>query len=320
MSNYPIPEHPEWYIRDPSKMSDLATCYRKFFFKHLLGWVADVPRNDLTWGEAWHIGQEHILLNGYDDLNVVRAFDKFLECYRKKFSEDTDELFTPKTPLRALMAYQEYATKYQHDLDEFEVLFTEISGTVPVCKDPERILHFRMDNILKYKIGYGSMEHKSKGGSVTDGWFRQWPLSFQVGTYHHALYCLYPENEVVGMVISGAGILKTKFDFQRLPIKKGRDQMQVWLFNMNYWLEELEEELGHLSAAKESDPIFVAFPQVPTSCEKYWGCEFHDYCLAWANPLQHCEEPPLGFVQKFWDPRKKPFTHKMDLGGEYKED
>ena len=247
MSDYPIPEHPEWYVRDPSKMSDFATCWRKGFYKHLLGWVADVARNDLKFGEAWHIGQEHILLHGYDNLNVVRAFDKFLACYREKFPEDTDALFDPKTPTRALLAYQEYATKYQRDLDEFEVLFTEISGTVPVCTDPERILHFRMDNILKDSKGYGSMEHKTKGGSITDSWFRQWPLSVQVGTYHHALYCLYPENEVQGMHINGAGFLKTKFDFRRLPIKKGREQMRVWLFNMNYWLHELERELAALT-------------------------------------------------------------------------
>ena len=319
MTDYPIPEHPEWHITDPTKVTELATCFRKYFFKHLLGWQADVPRNDLKWGEAWHVGQEHILLNGYDNLNVVRAFDKFLACYREKFPEETDELFSPKTPLRALQALTEYAELYQRDLDEFEVLFTEISGTVPACTDPVRVLHFRMDNILKYDTGYGSMEHKTKGGSITDGWFRQWPLSFQVGTYHHALYCLYPEPEIKGMIINGAGILKTKFDFRRLPIRKGREQMQVWLFNMNYWLGQLEYELIALRNSSESDPILLAFPQNPVSCEKYWGCEFHDYCMAWANPLQHCEEPPLGSKQEFWNPMKKPYTHKMDLEGSYRE-
>jgi len=301
-------------------MTDFATCNRRYFFRHLLGWQADILRNDLKWGEAWHIAQEHILLNGYDDLNVVRAFDKFLACYREEFPEDTDTLFEPKTPMRALSALREYTIEYSRDLDEFEVLFTEIAGTVPVCTDPERVLHFRMDTILKDRIGYGSLDHKTKGGSLTDQWFRQWPLSFQIGTYHHALYCLYPEDEVWGMKVNGAGILKTKFDFRRLPIKKGREQMQVWLFTMNHYLQELEDELYILAGSNDSQPVLTAFPQRPTSCDKYWGCEFHDYCMAWANPLQHCEEPPLGFKQEFWDPRSKPSTHKMDLKGEYKEE
>ena len=61
-----------------------------------------------------------------------------------------------------------------------------------------------------------------------------------------------------------------------------------------------------LSKASIDDPILNAFPRNPNQCvNKYQKlCPFHSYCLAWANPLKHCSEPPMGFEVKHWNPAK----------------
>ena len=257
------------------------------------------------------MAMEHLLINGYSPDSLADAYDKLLKCYREEFPEETDELYSPKTPSRAMTALLEYADKYRHDLDELEVLYTEISGSVPIGKD--LVMYFKTDSILKGKRGYKSFEHKTKGGSLTSLWGLQWLLSIQVGTYSHVLYCLYPEDEVDGVTINGAGFLKTKFDLQRFPVRKTRTQMQVYLDTVAYWHSQIKSEMGILSYCKDSDDVLNAFPLNPASCDRYFGCPFLDYCQAWANPLRECDEPPMGFKVEFWDPRKKPATHKMDL-------
>ncbi len=309
---YPIYCDPTWDIVDPSKMNDFIRCHRMYFFRHLLGWDLDTPNNHLAFGEAWHVAMEHLLLNGYSEVFIAQAFDKFLSSYREKFPADTDTLFGAKAPERVIPALLEYATKYADDLALYKVLYTEVAGTVPITK--EHVLHFRIDSILQdSQERIRSMEHKTKGGSINTTWYNQWPMSLQIGTYHHVLYCLYPEADVDGIWVNGAGFLKTKFDFQRLPVKKTREQMQVWLDTVNFWFNRLNMELKLLEDCSDKDNTLLAFPLNPSGCDKYFGCAYLDYCMAWPNPLRECDEVPLGFKQEFWDPSKKVPTTKMDL-------
>ena len=170
--NFPIEKHYTWEILDPSKITCYLECPRKFFYDYLLGWRPTEPNNHIVFGSAWHLAMEHLLLNGYDEVSIADAFDKFLQHYRADFPETTDETFWPKTPERALEALVEYSEKYKGDLNEFEVLFTEISATVPLSE--EHNLHLRMDSIVKKHDGtIYSLEHKTAGS----GWRfdEKWP-------------------------------------------------------------------------------------------------------------------------------------------------
>lgn len=310
-NNYPIPYHPTWDIIDSSKLNDFITCPRQFFYRHLLGWSSTAPNNHLVFGVAWHVAMEHLLLDGYDKTD--EAYDMFLRNYREELPEGSDCLFEPKTPARAKLALQEYADKYRSDLSEYDVLYTEIAGTVPIT--PAIVFHFRMDTILRGVNGYKSSEHKTKGGSFAANWLTQWQNSTQIGTYHHVLYCLYPQDEVDGITLNGAGFLKTKFDFQRFPFKWQKDRMQVWLNTVNYYVKELDVELACLMNSSPDDDTLKAFPLRPTSCDKWFGCPYIDYCSSWPNPLRDCDEPPIGFEIKFWNPSEQPHTHEMKLEG-----
>lgn len=312
---WPFPWNDAATVIDASKIKDFLSCPRMFFYRHVLGWEVDRPNNHLAFGSAWHEAMEHLLLNGYDDNSIMTAFDKFLACYREQFPEETDELFAPKTPMNALRALQAYAEAWHND--DFKTLHTEIGGQISI--DGKRSLAFRMDSVCEHPDGsLFSLEHKTKGGAFTRVWIDQWPLSIQVGGYSHVLACLALDKPVRGVVINGAAFIKKRelcdFAFERVPVYRSPEHTQNWLFHINHYFDQIEMELDQLwNNCKPSDTIMTAFPMNPESCTKYFGCQFFDFCNAWNNPLARCEEPPIGYVIRHWNPLDRPVKTEMNV-------
>lgn len=308
---YPIPWHDSWAIVDCSKLSDnFMTCPRMYFYKDVLGWKSTAPNNHLIFGDAWHQAQEHLLLNGYDKTDEATLI--FMSAYREELPPDTDALFEPKTPARAEKALQAYVNEYANDEVNYEVLYTEIAGSVMIS--PSDVMYFRMDTILKERDTgmYLSIDHKT-GQRKGRTWIDKWALAMAIGLYTHVLYCLYPEDEVKGVQVRGTFFYKSKeAEFEDVPCWKSPNQMQTWLWNISWWYNMLRHNFELLSECKDSDAIMRAFPMNTESCTKYYGCAYHDFCTAWPNPLQRCEAPPLGFKQEFWNPLEKESTHQFE--------
>ena len=310
-------------IIDSSKINDFIKCRRYCMYAHFFGWKSLTPSNHLVFGEAWHLAMEYLLLNGYSMKSVAQAFELMLNKYRQTFPPETDEMFGAKTPENAFIVLAKYAQKYARDLEQFEVLYTEIAGSVSIGEGKQ--INFRMDSVLRELANkkISSLEHKT--GSSTYMWLEQWILSIQFGTYTHVLNCLFPAEEIdavyVNGVFFGKGIkawaelratgettMKTiPYDFLREPVKKSRNQMQVWLDTINYYYDELKMEAQLLVDAKDSDEVLRAFPLNPLSCGSYGHvCEYKDFCTAWANPLRKLsDEAPLGFKIEFWNPLER---------------
>lgn len=325
-----ISEHPTWSIIDSSKLSCGADCWRQFFYQYILGWRKDTPNHHLHFGQAWHEAREHQLINGYDD--VKGAYLKFIKCYREKFPETTDDLFRPKDPMAVATALGKFADERQSDLILNKLLYSEVSGTVPI--DEKRHLHYRMDSVLERKEDgkIFSWDHKSATErSINYPWWEDnFFLGFQNGTYTHCLYCMYPIEQVIGIEFCGTAFHYLSrgssarsqgyhITFKRVPAWKTSEQMNVWLWTINELYDTLDRNMDALSDCKDSDPILMAFPMNPSICSKYsdktgiGGCAYHDYCMSWANPLRQCDEPPLGFKEEFWDPSAMETTNKKDL-------
>jgi len=319
--NFPIQEHPTWKKRDSSKLDTYLECPRKYFFEYILGWRPDRPAHDLYFGESWHKAREWQLLHGYDD--VGGAFKAFIEYYRKQFPPETDDLYRPKDPTAVGKALVKFADERQGDLTENEVLLTETSGTVPV--DENRFLYYRMDSVMRRKEDgkIFSWDHKS-AKKFSRQWEEKFFLSTQNGTYTHCLYCMYPIKQVLGIEFCGTAFEYLKrgsryrsqgyhINFQRVPAFKSPEMMNVWLWQVNDYLDDIDRDMERLFDCKENEPVMMAFQQRTTSCPNYWGCAYHDYCMAWPNPLQQCYEPPLGFRIERWDPEAIETTNKRNL-------
>jgi hypothetical protein len=304
-----IIEHPTWWKHHATKIQDYLTCPRYYFYRTILGWKREATHNHLAFGSAWHEMQEALLQHGYNTEALVIGMERFLATYRQHFTEETDELFTPKTPANALTAAAHYIQEYMAKDASQEVLHTEACGAILVS--PSRVIRFKMDSILQDDRGIFSREHKtgSRGGRQ---WVDQWVLSMQVGTYTHALYSLYPADEVWGVEISGTIFQKPKIDFIRVPCRASLPMLNAWLADVNRWIGRIEEDIDRLLGTDRGEhDVMTAFPRNPTACTDYYGCEYHPFCMSWPNPLTQIDVLPIGFFQEYWDPEAE--TEDKDL-------
>lgn len=325
-----VPYNPVWDIKDSSKLDDFISCNRLYFFKHILGWHPDVPAHDLLFGSAWHKGREYQLLNGYD--RIEGAYKAFFDLYSLHFSQEDDYIYRPKTPTAALKGFYQFATQRERDLIDNEVVeidgvkMTEIGGTVPISDT--RVIHYRMDSIMR-RLDNGkifSWDHKTTTENyiINRSWANQFFLSIQNGTYTHCLYCMFPIEDVLGIEFCGTGFAYLQrgsanrpagyhVTLRRAPAYKTPDQMNTWLWTVNHYLDQIDREMDYLHSCSDGDAVLTAFPMNHKSCSAYRGCEFHDYCISWQNPLRACGEPPLGFKEEFWDPNAVEVSVRKDL-------
>ena len=98
-------------------------------------------------------------------------------------------------------------------------------------------------------------------------------------------------------------ILKKVNEHLRIPIKKNIEVMSNWLWMANEWCARIEADVNRMMNSKPENRVMPAFPMNESGCTAYnRKCQFHDFCLAWGNPLARCEEPPHGMIVEFWDP------------------
>ena len=318
-----LPSFPTWNVQDPSKIQVYMSCPRRYFYEYVLGWRAERPSNHLVFGSAWHIAMETLLLEGNSAESCLRAYNGFLSKYRETFGSPNDELYSPKTPSNVLRALPQYCQRWADD--DFEVLHTEISGVAAIA--PDKIVHFKMDTICHGREGYFSLEHKTSSRFSTT-WAAQWRQKLQVGMYTHALFCLFPEEDVYGVKINGAFFTdppKIKRDgtpyakerdneFHRVPVRRNLASMQSWLNEINFWYDRIQHDFDLLSNTNDGDGDLLAFPRNTESCTSYNNpCPFLDYCSVWNNPLQHADVPPLGFKIEHWDPRERVTDHAKEI-------
>lgn len=326
-SSFPVPYSPTWLHLDSTKLKEYMSCPRRFFYRYVLGWQLERDQESLhlVFGQAWHLAMEHLLKGlkenqGYPPDVLQEAFTKLNDCYREAFSPEQEEAFnSPKNPTNALQALVEYSQKHGGDYREFEVLHTEIAGTVPISD--ERRLVFKIDAVCRDSVSGLAfvLEHKTSQ-QLTSNWADQWTLSVQVGTYCHALYCLMTSEQVYGAKVNGAFFRKKGNDFMRVPVRQTPEMMQRWLENVNQWYDAIEENFQLLADTSPDDPVMLAFPMNTGACQD-WGrtCAYHDFCISWNNPLKRVNDPlPEGFTINHWDPleeHKKTAT-LVDVNGE----
>jgi hypothetical protein len=57
-----------------------------------------------------------------------------------------------------------------------------------------------------------------------------------------------------------------------------------------------------------------SFPMNEKACFNYGRkCPYFDFCTAWSNPLERCEQVPLGFIHEVWNPTDLHTNVTLDL-------
>lgn len=316
----PVPVHHSIMVLDSTKIKTYQQCPRQFFYEYVLGWRSSRPSNHLIFGSCVHKAMEHIYLHGYRVDSVMEALEIFNSSYRAVFPEETDEIFSPKTPARFFDMLIEYIKKYQDDPLRYKVYKTEIGGTVALSEAPHHKIAWKMDTVLydTHTSKYCSHEHKTKGGNyIPDSYTYEHFMGIQCGTYTHVLNCLFSPDEVSGIIINCLCFKKTKkseFILNRFPIFYSNAQMYNWLEITKLWMDLIQSDYERLSNHTDRNDIMRCFPTNGCSCTN-WGrvCHYMDFCTSWNNPLQHLDKMPVDMKVNFWNPLEEPLTEKMAL-------
>lgn len=315
------------YVIDSTKAKQYMECPRSFFFKYVLGWETDGSNLNLVFGEAMHKLMEHLAKTGYTVDAINAGMVDFNRIYRKHFPNPLeDDSRAPKNPVYAEMAAINYCQHYKDDHERFEFLHTEVGGSVLVLPAAHRginKLFFKIDTVIydRQLDQFRCLEHKTTGRSHSLAYANQWPLSFQVGTYTNVLRTFYPPEQVFGVTINSISLLKTKFDYKRYPVRMTDANMEVWFDIADRVLFDIEEDLKCVFD-EQADPglTLSCFPMNPTSCDRWFGCPYLDFCQTYPNPLllesDYADEPPEGFRQHFWDPRAIEVTERLTTNEE----
>lgn len=304
-----IPLHHTHSIIDSSKLTTYMDCPRKFFYEYLLAWRPEGANHNLVFGEAWHAALEVLYSRGFTDEAYGLACVAFDTVYRERFAPETDDIYFPKSPANAFEALELYKRVYAADKHRYELLHVEVAGTVPIGTEPHEKLHFRMDVVVRNRDTgmIEALEHKTadRGGEI---WSAQWPLSMQVGTYTHALYSLFDPKSVYGVRVNGAIFTKKNIDFIRVPCNRTFNQLQNWFSITNWWFRCQQADYSCLMRETTDQAVLHSYPLNPQSCTKFnTKCAYHDYCVAWPNPLKHIADgPPIGFKTEHWNPADRP--------------
>lgn len=310
---FPLPAHPSHGIVDSTKLKAFLSCPRSFFYEYILGWRPDRPNSHFVFGEAWHQALEHLLLDGtYSDEAVLAAHSVFLTEFRKTFPDPLqDELFFPKTADRAARLLAMYAGRHASDAREWTLLHTEVAGTVPVTDT--LWMNFRLDAIVRERESGKILGVEHKTASPWASSVDPWQLDIQPNLYLHALNVYFGQEDVRGVLMNITEISRNKGtkggtlgDFSRRLVQKSSGQTAAFFSDLELHLENLERNYRLLAEASPSDVSLKAFPRNPGACGNYRGCPLHDFCMAWANPLQRCGQPPLGWTVFRWDPSDRP--------------
>jgi hypothetical protein len=245
---------------------------------------------------------------------IAEAVEVAERIYREGFPMDeTDHERAPNLPPGLDKVLLEYVNRFKDEDRYVKTLYTEIAGKVPIDMEKGWFLHFKMDSIL-FKESFGYMSRKHKTFSANSKRIRNsLELKFQIGTYNHVLYCIYPIEEVWGVEINAAVFTKSKgVEFERILVRKPPRMMQVWLHQANYYYGEHLKDVEKLMEKDWSDEdVLECFEMRPVSCTAYRGCPYIYFCVNWANPCQYeLDEPPPGFKVEFWDPTDSRKTAK----------
>jgi len=291
-------EHETWRIHDASKIKAYKTCPRKYFYEYVLGWRYDKPNHDLIFGESWHNAMAHLLLAGYDKVEEAHN-SHFIPKYRETFSIETDLDFAPKNPGFALDALVQYARRYAPE-DTFKVHHVEVYGTVDTGRHK---LHFRMDSVCEDSRGVFCLEHKTTKMDIAT-WDAEWALSTQTNLYNHVLLCMFGFDHTFGTVVSGTIFRKGGIGFKRVDVRPDKKMMYTWLHDTNKIMDKIKNDYEIMLAPDATDLNYMpCFYRNEEACMKYMKvCPYHAFCTAWPNPLQRCEDLPMGFSVQRWNP------------------
>lgn len=293
MTRPPFPE-----VLDSTTISAFRSCPRKAELAYMLHWKPKSQSIHLHAGAAYASGleaaREAFYLLGKPESEAIELGLAALMAAYGDFECPED---SAKSLPRMLGAFEFYCERYPFSEDD-AIPVTLPDGTRGIefsFVEPLEIAHpttglpllysGRMDMLCEFAGGVYLLDDKTTS-SLGASWSKQWDLRSQFTAYTWlAQRAGFP---VVGALVRGVSILKTKYDTQQAVTYRPK-----WM--VDRWYKQLHLDLLRMIEMWKQGYFDYALDE---ACMSYGGCEFRQVCLS-SDPTPWLEG---SFERRRWDP------------------
>jgi len=298
---------------DNTRVEAYRDCPRKYFLRHIKGWVPNSTAIALINGSAWHDAMDIVWGHAKDDISDRELAQKSLQAYVDRWTKEglphprdmtleQQDQYSPRGPHCAAEVLLNYVMQRRRFIKDGEVLAIERPFIVPLYDDNDKILYIgRLDKVFRSRSeGEIVIEHKTttqfyKTSGLRKSYLESFSPNSQVDGYGYAARFLYPG--IRGIWIDISVFNKTVTDqFKFLPVDRQFAMLDGWLNETRNWIERIESE----RASYATHGLKRAFPKNTSHCGSYGGCTYRDICKFYTNP--DSSEVPSGFKVDFWNP------------------
>lgn len=187
-----------------------------------------------------------------------------------------------------------------------EVLEIEKAFSVPLDPDREDLWYVgKIDKVVRFRGRVLAIEHKtttqySKTTKFRNSFVESFSPNSQVDGYQYCLHVKYPEG-TGGVWVDAALVHKTDEGFTFIPVERQKQHLDSWLWEVQYWIAQVQLQKEWLAEVQPSHRYMTAFPKNTNACFDFGrSCEYLGLCKAWPNPVG--KPMPPGFKNEHWDP------------------
>ena len=314
--NTPLTRPPFPAVFDSTKIRDFRSCPHRFFLRDILGLRSTAPSIHLHAGKVFAKGQEVYRKTFYSENSASPHDPQHALCQAtiamiNEWGEEDYWLDHAKSLPNIILALEESFNEYPPSVDIVNPLMVagepavEFNFVLPIPdlfhpETNEPILYTgRFDMLAEYQ-GLLYVEDDKTATSLGASWLKQWDLRSQFTSYCWGAKAY--GKPVIGAIIRGTGILKTKFTFMQAIQERADWEIERWL---------LQTQRDITRAAQLWEEGYWDY-NLDDACNEYGGCSFKSLCTK-KNPERWIEGE---YVVDFWDPLKvDPDADKKTLTG-----
>ena len=311
---------------DNSRLTAFMACPRSYFFRHVKHWGSVSTPIYFTFGSAWHKAMDVIWVNA-DKFNQEDLLNMAHYAFNQVWDFEVEEDYIPdireiRNPGLAREMLFEYLAMRHTQIAAYDVLEVEKAFIVPIIEGTDIFYIGRIDKVFTERAGFYFAEHKTTTSYKKDGGFQtsfieSFAPNNQIDGYIYQGKVAYGDK-FKGVNIDAALVHKSVHVFKTIPISRLEQITEGWIWETQYWINEIIDNLQFYNNLLESgdEPVYMpAFPKKTSSCMSYQGyttCAYHSLCRFQSeNPT--FMECPDNFKVDEW----KPFEILM---GEEEED
>lgn len=286
-------------VFDSTLIRDFRSCPHKFFLGRILGLRKNAPSIHLHAGKVFAKGQEVYRMTYYSSKtpDTNHAMCRALVAMVMEWGDEDYWIGHAKSLPNIILAVEASFDEYPcatdlinpHMVDGKPAVEFNFVLPIPGLFHPETgepILYTgRFDMLAEYG-GMLYVEDDKTATSLGAAWLKQWDLRSQFTSYCWGARSY--GKDVVGAIIRGTGLLKTKFTFMQ-AIQTRRE------WEIDRWLIQTQRDIRRMEVLWREGYWDY---NLDDSCNDYGGCDFKFLCTR-QHPEQWIEPE---YKVEFWNP------------------